>query len=802
MATATTTSRKQPPWKQPTAEADAPALPPLKVYNSLTRLKVPFVPLDKSGRKVTWYCCGPTVYDAGHLGHARNYVTTDILRRIVRDYFGFDVTFVQNVTDVDDKIILRARENFLFTEFVEKNPTITPEVKSTALAAWRYYVTEKLKLPEGDSVTPETFLSWAVSHKDYARIYAIVEKEAHKKPGQEAEEILLNEKDTKTKMHLKTLYTSSNALVKIQDSPQAFYDAIASILPTYLDFKARKENREYGMEIFSKLSTYWENHFNEDMRRLNVLPPTIVTRVSEFIPENVAFVQRLVQKGFAYQTQNGSVYFDIQAYEGAGHHYAKLEPWNKGDAALLADGEGSLSTQPSEASTTALASNLFVKEKKSPNDFALWKSSKPGGKIDIHSGGIDLAFPHHDNEIAQSEAYWEGDFKGDDKCCSTTDGDGKHQWINYFLHMGHLSIQGSKMSKSLKNFVSIREALARGPMGETPAWTSRGLRVVFLMGGWKEGIEVGMGVLVEAKSWEESISKFFTNVKALAAEETEKEKRGEFIPMTFTEAEAQIYQDLDNARASLHVALCDNFNTPLAMQVLSEIVQKANVYMLNNRNTFSVPAVKEIARWITRIVNIFGLDSNPYVGDKIGWGDATGEAEGAGNKEDILMPYLRVLSSFRDKIRTMAIANKDGVSSKELLAACDVLRNDDLPPLGVSLDDRDTAVALVKLVSPEELLAQKAEKEKKAAEKEANRLALKAEREAAERKKLEVGKLSPTEMFKPPHSDEFEEWDDGGLPTKVKGGEEVAKSRGKKLKKDWEKQKKLHEAWKAVQAPN
>lgn len=107
MATTTTTSRKQPPWKQPTTEADSPTLPPLKVYNSLTRSKVPFVPLDKSGKKVTWYCCGPTVYDAGHLGHARNYVTTDILRRIVRDYFGFDVTFVQNVTDVDDKVEIR-----------------------------------------------------------------------------------------------------------------------------------------------------------------------------------------------------------------------------------------------------------------------------------------------------------------------------------------------------------------------------------------------------------------------------------------------------------------------------------------------------------------------------------------------------------------------------------------------------------------------------------------------------------------------------------------------------------------------
>lgn len=260
---------------------------------------------------------------------------------------------------------------------------------------------------------------------------------------------------------------------------------------------------------------------------------------------------------------------------------------------------------------------------------------------------------------------------------------------------------------------------------------------------------------------------------------------------------------LDDARSSLHAALCDNFNTPAAMQILSEIVQKANVYMLNNKDSFSLPAVKEIARWVTRIVNIFGLDSNPYVGDKIGWGDANAsESDGAANKEEILMPYLRVLSSFRDRIRAMAIANKEGVSSKELLTVCDVLRNDELPPLGVSLDDRDTAVALVKLVSPEELQAQKAEKERKATEKEANRLALKAEREAAEKKRLEAGKLNPSEMFKPPHSDEFEEWDAEGLPTKIKGGEEVAKSRGKKLKKDWERQKKLHEAWKAAQGEN
>lgn len=96
-------------------------------------------------------------------------------------------------------------------------------------------------------------------------------------------------------------------------------------------------------------------------------------------------------------------------------------------------------------------------------------SSRLGSQNDIHSGGIDLAFPHHDNELAQSEAYWS---------------EKKQQWVNYFLHMGHLSIQGSKMSKSLKNFTTVRSALDKGD------WNPRSLRIVFLLGGWRDGVEI------------------------------------------------------------------------------------------------------------------------------------------------------------------------------------------------------------------------------------------------------------------------------------------------------------------------
>lgn len=106
----------QPEWIMPTGSTHQPDL---KVYNSLTRSKVPFIPIEP--KQVKWYACGPTVYDDAHLGHARNYVTTDIIRRILRDYFHFKVRFVMNITDVDDKIILRARQRHLYDEYKKKH---------------------------------------------------------------------------------------------------------------------------------------------------------------------------------------------------------------------------------------------------------------------------------------------------------------------------------------------------------------------------------------------------------------------------------------------------------------------------------------------------------------------------------------------------------------------------------------------------------------------------------------------------------------------------------------------------------
>lgn len=316
--------------------------------------------------------------------------------------------------------------------------------------------------------------------------------------------------EAKLKMHIKTMDSATKALQKIKQDPSSmssseFFAATSDVLLPYLDSLHGSKIPADDYSIFTRLTKHWELQFEKDLRLLNCMPPTRLTRVTEYIDEIVAFVEKIVSKGFAYVTSDGSVYFDIAGFEAAGNTYARLEPWNRNDKNLQADGEGALSKRNTE--------------KKSDSDFALWKASKPGepswdspwgrgrpgwhiecsvmasavlgSRIDIHSGGIDLAFPHHDNEIAQSEAYW---VQTPTEGCTHPK---QHCWINYFLHMGHLSIKGSKMSKSLKNFTTIEEAMK--PDG---GWTARRLRIVFLLGGWREPIEITSDVIKGAESWE------------------------------------------------------------------------------------------------------------------------------------------------------------------------------------------------------------------------------------------------------------------------------------------------------------
>lgn len=110
--------RTQPNWNVP----DGTEQHQLKLFNSLTRQKEVFVP--QKGRRVLWYSCGPTVYDASHMGHARSYISFDIMRRVLADYFNYDVMYVMNITDIDDKIIKRARQNYLYDEYLKQGHSL------------------------------------------------------------------------------------------------------------------------------------------------------------------------------------------------------------------------------------------------------------------------------------------------------------------------------------------------------------------------------------------------------------------------------------------------------------------------------------------------------------------------------------------------------------------------------------------------------------------------------------------------------------------------------------------------------
>ena len=318
----------------------------LTLYNTLTREKEAFKPLDRSN--VRMYVCGPTVYDYAHIGNARPVIVFDVLFRLLRHSFGADhVTYVRNITDVDDKINARAAEDY-------------PD----------------LPLNEAIRIVTE-------------------------KTG---------------------------------------------------------------------------NQFHADVAALGCLPPTMEPRATEHIAEMTAMIEKLVERGCAYVAED-HVLFDVSGMQ----DYGKL-------------------SRRSLDEMIAGARVEVAPFKRDPMDFVLWKPSKPGepswkspsgigmpgrpgwhiecsamsaahlGEIfDIHGGGIDLLFPHHENEIAQS-----------------TCAHGMKTMANYWLHNGFLQVEGQKMSKSLGNFVTIHELLT-GWQGY--AWPGEALRFNMLRAHYRQPLD-------------------------------------------------------------------------------------------------------------------------------------------------------------------------------------------------------------------------------------------------------------------------------------------------------------------------
>jgi cysteinyl-tRNA synthetase len=278
-------------------------------------------------------------------------------------------------------------------------------------------------------------------------------------------------------------------------------------------------------------------------------------------------------------------------------------------------------------------------------------------------------------------------------------------------------------------------------------------------------------------------------------------------------------QKLEEAQSKFCHALTDSFNTPEAMNVISELI---TTYNSTPEKQIPLSTTIRTGGWISDMVFMFGLDSLPPArASQIGWSgiDIPEKAK----------PFILPLSRLRDRVREQAIVgridlvrlgkmedaettfssnqpyananadfqrtiinlHKKNAPPKEYLDACDDLRNRVLWDLDIYLDDRPNLPALVRPLS-QSLRQDRSDHEALQASRAAAKEKAKADTDAAERAKLEKGKLSHLKMFQ---TSEFSEWDAEGMPSKDAEGKEVAKSRVKKLRKDWERQKKLHEAY-------
>uniref|UniRef100_A0A2R8N507 Cysteine--tRNA ligase, cytoplasmic n=1 Tax=Callithrix jacchus TaxID=9483 RepID=A0A2R8N507_CALJA len=642
--------RVQPQWSPPAGTQPYR----LHLYNSLTRNKEVFIPQD--GKKVTWYCCGPTVYDASHMGHARSYISFDILRRVLRDYFRFDVFYCMNITDIDDKIIKRARQNHLFRQYREKRPEAAQLLEDVQAALMPFLV----KLNETTDADKKQMLE-RIRHAVQLATEPLEKAVQSRLTGEEV---------------------TSRVEVLLEEAKDLLSDWLDSTLGSDVTDNS----------IFSELPKFWEGEFHRDMEALNVLPPDVLTRVSEYVPEIVNFVQKIVDNGYGY-VSNGSVYFDTVKFASSEKHsYGKLVPEAVGDQKALQEGEGDLSISADRLS-----------EKRSPNDFALWKASKPGepswpcpwGKgrpgwhiecsamagtllgasMDIHGGGFDLRFPHHDNELAQSEAYFEND-------C----------WVRYFLHTGHLTIAGCKMSKSLKNFVTIKDALKKH--------SARQLRLAFLMHSWRDTLDYSSNTMESALQYEKFLNEFFLNVKDILRAPVD--VAGQFEK--WGEEEAELNKNFYDKKTEIHKALCDNVDTRTVMEEMRALVSQCNLYMAARKAVRGRPSralLENIALYLTHMLKIFGaIEEESSLGFPVG-GPGTSL-----NLESTVMPYLQVLSEFREGVRKIAREQK----VPEVLQLSDALRDDILPELGVRFEDHEGLPTVVKLVDRNTLLKEREEK--------------------------------------------------------------------------------------------
>ncbi|XP_022257518.1 probable cysteine--tRNA ligase, mitochondrial isoform X2 [Limulus polyphemus] len=354
-------------------------------------------------------------------------------------------------------------------------------------------------------------------------------------------------------------------------------DVVTVIGITDIDDKIITRARESNVTI-EHITKFYEQEFFHDMENLKVKPPSVITRVTQHVPRVLEFCQKLIDNGSAYVTKSGTVYFDVKKFG----NYGKFSSIESND-----DQE---------------TRNV---EKRNSQDFTLWKAykagepwwSSPWGKgrpgwhiecsamashifgsnLDVHSGGKDLVFPHHENEEAQSEAFH-------DTCL----------WANYWLHTGHLYLKdGVKMSKSLKNTVSVKEFLEDNTANE--------FRICCLILPYSHDIAYTDNLLEEAKATNKKLMSFTADAEAYLD--------GHLSAGPFNEP--LLLKCLSETRKEVKEALEDDFNTTKVLNSILNLVSETNKDLQKVPKSpvpCSAGAVGACLSYVTKTLKIFGVE--------------------------------------------------------------------------------------------------------------------------------------------------------------------------------------------------
>jgi len=390
---------------------------------------------------------------------------------------------------------------------------------------------------------------------------------------------------------------------------------------TDIDDKIIRRANETG-EDPKELAEKFLKYFLEDMKALKVKSADIYPRVTEHIQDIIEFVEKLEEKGYAYGSSDG-VYFEVRKYE----KYGKLSKVNLEDlrkGARVEPGEG----------------------KKNPEDFALWKKAKPGEpkwespwgegrpgwhiecstmstkylgeSFDIHGGGNDLIFPHHENEIAQTEA------------CT-----GK-EWVKYWLHTGFVMVSGEKMSKSLGNFVTIRELLQR--------YSPEVIRFFVLQKHYRSPLDYTEEGIQHAKNNLERLYNTIENIR-IAMEKAE-------IPFKWEKEEFKLYETIRDAKKKLYEAMDDDFNTAEAMRSIFEVANAVNAYLTRVEKP-KESVLRKALEFFRIISEVFGIFEEYF-------------KETKETKEEELIGLLIEVRSALRKQRNFELADKIRAQLREL----------------------------------------------------------------------------------------------------------------------------------------